>query len=434
VNSRVRFGPKADGKGVEKRAQMSSTEDLLEPIQSYDRLTVTSQGKVESVQAAREERRSGTGARMRKAVKLGTWPRRRACRRDRVQRLEPPDLREEVRERVLAAAQAMGYSAKPQGAAPARRQGQRHRRRRSRGRSTTSSRPLGAAADDRGGACLQRPGAGLALVSVAAGAHWPGASRARWWTGSCCAAGGRTCWWRSRSGGACPFVALSLDTEEPDVPGHRHRRLRRGAGCAAPDPRWGHRRIAILAIGSGRRARAGSPDEARPRASSTCAKRARATGPALGRGRDREEEVPSIAVDNERQRGPTRCELLFDGPAAAHRALAMSDRVAMAPRWLARERPAVPGRCRWWASTTCPEAEAAVRPSPPWRSPTADRGAVGRGDPRRRDARTGARSCPLSLVVRQSTGPSARQRMTISSARIMPSTSRACWSSRSRSR
>jgi DNA-binding LacI/PurR family transcriptional regulator len=320
-----------------------------------------------------------------------------------------PDLvRDEVRERVLGAARALGYA----GPSP---KGRLLRAGKANAIGIVAAEPLSYYFDDPwmrrllsevARVCNDR-GAGLALVSVAGGRHLTWSIESALVDGFLLRRGGRELLVEMAQRRGLPFVALSLDASEPDVPSIGIDDFG-GAYLAARhllDLR--HRRIAILGIGIGDEPRRVTPDTVRSARSINVRERGRGYWTALAEAGISEADVPVYAIWLDAQNVGGALEPLFDGPDAGPTALlCMSDLVALkAMAWLAARGCRVP-RDVSVVGFDGVEAAGAARPGlttveQPYRA-IAERAVAAILD----GARPGqGEVLPVSLVVRGSTGP-----------------------------
>jgi DNA-binding LacI/PurR family transcriptional regulator len=235
-------------------------------------------------------------------------------------------------------------------------------------------------------------GAGLALVSVAGGRHLAWSIESAIVDGFLLRCGGPELLVEITQRRGLPFVALSLDTEEPDVP------------AIDIDDFGGAREVARHILGwatGGSRSSASAWGRAGPRSpargpghalSSTSASARWATGPRWPMRASGEDEVPVHAVQTRATNVAEALELLFDGPAPPTASWPCRTRCAMAALRgaAARHRGARAGVGGGFRRRA--RAGPASRPSPPWRSPSAHRRAVGAAILDER-CPPGARSC-----------------------------------------
>jgi DNA-binding LacI/PurR family transcriptional regulator len=322
----------------------------------------------------------------------------------------PELVREEVRERVLAAAKRLGYA----GPSPV-------------GRLLRSGKvnAIGIAAAEPLEYFFSNPwarrlmtevaevcnarGAGLALVSV--GSDQP----LGWGIESAlvdgfllrCAGPGLLVEVAQKRG--LPFVALSLDTAEPDVPAIDIDDFGGGYLAARHLVDLGHRRIAILGIGLGDGPGRVSPEEVRATRFVNVRERARGYWAALAKAELAEDDVPVQATGSDGWNTDAAMVALFaKGEPAPTGLLAMSDLVALkAMAWLAARGLRVPQDVSVVGYDGVPEAAEASPPLTTVEQPfrrIAERSVAAILD----DAMpTGREVLPLTLVVRESTGPVA---------------------------
>jgi len=320
-----------------------------------------------------------------------------------------PDLvREEVRERVLQAARALGYA----GPSPV-------------GRLLRSGKvnAIGIAAAEPLDYFFSNPwarrlltevaevcdarGAGLALVSVAEDQPLGWSIESALVDGFLlrCAGPGLLVEVAQKRG--LPFVALSLDTAEPDVPAIDIDDF--GGACAAARHlvELGHRRIAVLGIGLGDGPGRISPEGVRATRFVNVRERARGYWTALAEAGIGESEVPVLATGSDGWNTEAAMAVLFEGSQPPPTALlAMSDLVALkAIRWLAARGRRVPEDVSVVGFDGVPEAAMANPPLTTLEQPfrrIAERSVAAILD----DALPEGREVlPLTLVTRNSTGP-----------------------------
>ena len=320
----------------------------------------------------------------------------------------PELVREEVRERVRAAAERLGYA----GPSPIGRLL----------RSGTVN-AIGIAAAEPLDYFFSNPwarrlltevaevcearGAGLALVSVAQDGHLAWSIESALVDGFLlrCAGPGLLVEVAQKRG--LPFVALSLDTAEPDVPaididdfGGAHAAARHLLDLV-------HRRIAVLGIGLGDGPGRVNPAQVRATSFVNVRERARGTWAALAEAGVAEDEVPIHATGSDGWTTAATMEALFGGEAPPPTALlAMSDLVALkALAWLAGKGLRVPEEVSVVGFDGVPEAAVSHPPLTTVEQPfrrIAERSVSAILD----DAMPEGREVlPLRLVVRGSTGP-----------------------------
>jgi DNA-binding LacI/PurR family transcriptional regulator len=204
-----------------------------------------------------------------------------------------------------------------------------------------------------------------------------------------------------------PFVALSLDSDDPDVPAvdiDDHG----GAYAAARHLLdLGHRRIAVLGIGLGDEARLVAPEEVQATHFVNVRERARGYWAALVKAGISEAEVPVVAIRNDGANAGEALALLFADPHTAPTALlAMSDRLALAAvAWLTARGLRVAEDVSVVGFDGVPEAAVSVPPLTTMEQPyrqIAERAVSAILDD---DLPDGREVLPLRLVVRESTGP-----------------------------
>jgi DNA-binding LacI/PurR family transcriptional regulator len=204
-----------------------------------------------------------------------------------------------------------------------------------------------------------------------------------------------------------PFVALSLDTDEPDVPAVDIDDFGAAFAIARHLLDLGHRRLAILGLGLGEDRPEATPGDVRATRFVNVRERARGYWAALAEEGIAEEEVPVLAVRNDGANIGAALEHLFGRAGPAPTALlAMSDLLALqAMEWLAARGLRVPEDVSVAGFDGIPEAAAASPPlttvEQPYRR-IAERSVAAILD----DAMPAGREVlPLTLRVRDSTGP-----------------------------
>lgn len=323
----------------------------------------------------------------------------------------PGLVREEVRERVREAARALGYS----GPSP---RGRLLRAGKANAIGIAAAEPLDYFFADPWARRLMTEvarvcdarGAGLALVSVAGGRHLAWSIESALVDGFLLRCGGRELLVEIAQRRGLPFVALSLDTSEPDVPAVDIDDFGGARTAARHLVELGHRRVAVLGIGLGEEARLASPAEVRATRFVNVRERALGFWAGLAEAGLPEAEVPVLAVENAGANLAAGLPLLFEGGAAAPSALlAMSDLVALrAVEWLAARGLRVPEDVSVVGFDGVPEAATATPAlttvEQPYRR-IAERAVAAILDD---DVPVGREVLGLSLVVRGSTGPAPR--------------------------
>ena len=323
----------------------------------------------------------------------------------------PEVVREEVRERVLAAAKRLGYA----GPSPM-------------GRLLRSGKvnAIGIAAAEPLDYFFSNPwarrlltevaevcdarGAGLALVSVAEDQPLGWSIESALVDGFLlrCAGPGLLVEVAQKRG--LPFVALSLDTAEPDVPAIDIDDFGGAYAAAHHLVELGHRHIAVLGIGLGNGPGRVSPDEVRATRFLNVRERARGYWAALAEAGMIEDDVPVYATGNDGWNTEAAMAVLFNGTQPPPTALlAMSDLVALkAMNWLAARGVCVPEDVSVVGFDGVPEAAlsspALTTVEQPFRQ-IAERSVAAILDD---DLPQGREVLPLTLVVRESTGPGPR--------------------------
>lgn len=320
----------------------------------------------------------------------------------------PDIVREEVRDRVLAAAEHLGYS----GPSP---KGRLLRAGRANAIGIAAAEPLdyffadpwartlmGAVAE----ACDMR-GAGLALVSMAPGRDLAWNVDSALVDGFLLSCGGREHLVDMTRRRGLPYVALSLDTHDPDVPAIHIDDFGGARAAARHLCALGHRRFAILPLGAGDDPRRATPEEVRAMPSLNVRERARGYWAALAEVGIAEEQVPFILSRSDRRMVRAAMDTLmaqsFPQPTAI---LAMSDVIAIeAMDWLAEQGLRVPDDVSVVGFDGTPDAAAAVPGLTTVAQPyqlIAERAVAAILDdnlPAEREI------LPLSLIERDSTGP-----------------------------
>ena len=320
----------------------------------------------------------------------------------------PELVREEVRKRVRAAAERLGYAG-PDPRARLLRSGKVN------AIGVIAAEPLSYFFRDPwmrrlltevAAVCNDR-GAGLALVSVAGGRHLSWGIETALVDGFLLRRGGRELLIEMAQRRGLPLVALSLDASEPDVPALGIDDFDGGYAAARHLVGLGHRRMAILGIGLGEAPGRVTPDQVRAARSINVRERARGYWMALAEAGIQETEVPVHAVWLDAGNVGAALELLFDGLRPPPTALlAMSDLVALkAIAWLAARGIRVPDDVSVVGFDGAPEAETARPPlttvAQPYRA-IAERAVAAILDD---DMPEGGEVLPVSLVARDSTGP-----------------------------
>jgi DNA-binding LacI/PurR family transcriptional regulator len=325
----------------------------------------------------------------------------------------PEVVRKEVRERVLAAAKHLGYA----GPSPM-------------GRLLRSGKvnAIGIAAAEPLDYFFSNPwarrlltevadvcdarGAGLALVSVAEDQPLGWSIESALVDGFLlrCAGPGLLVEVAQKRG--LPFVALSLDTAEPNVPAIDIDDFGGAQAAARHLLELGHRRIAVLGIGLGDGPGRVSPDEVRATRFLNVRERARGYWAALAEVGLPECEVPVYATGSDGWNTEAAMAVVFDsGQPHPTALLAMSDLVALtAVNWLTARGVRVPDDVSVVGFDGVPEAAVASPPLTTVEQPfrlIAERSVAAILD----DALPQGREVlPLTLVVRGSTGPAAERR------------------------
>ncbi|HVG49285.1 MAG TPA: LacI family DNA-binding transcriptional regulator [Rubellimicrobium sp.] len=318
----------------------------------------------------------------------------------------PELVREEVRERVREAARSLGYS----GPSP---KGRLLRAGKVNAIGIAAAEPLSYFFADPWARRLltevaevcDARGAGLALVSVAGGKHLAWSIESALVDGFLLRCGGPELLVEITQRRGLPFVALSLDTEEPDVPAIDIDDFGGALACGRHLLGLGHRRIAILGIGLGEGAQRVGPEAARATRFVNVRERAEGYWAALAEAGVAEDDIPVMAVRNDGENIAEVLELLFDGHQAPPTALlSMSDKVALAALdWIVRRGLRVPEDVSLVGFDGVPESAESVPPlttvEQPFRQ-IAERSVAAILD----DAMPAGREVlPLTLLVRGST-------------------------------
>lgn len=320
----------------------------------------------------------------------------------------PELVREEVRERVLETARVLGYA----GPSP---KGRLLRHGKANAIGVAAAEPLDYFFADPWArrlmtevarACDAR-GAGLALVSVSGGRNLGWSIESALVDGFLLRCGGPELLVEITQKRGLPFVALSLDTEEPDVPAIDIDDFGGARDIARHLLGLGHRRFAILGIGLGPGPGRVAPDRVRATRFVNVRERALGYWAALEEAGLGEAEVPVHAVLNDGENVAEALALLFDGPDPPPTALlAMSDKVALAAlQALAARGVAVPGQVSVVGFDDVPEAESASPPLTTVAQPfaaIAERSVAAILDG---TIPAGREVLPLQLVVRGSSAP-----------------------------
>lgn len=257
----------------------------------------------------------------------------------------PELVRDEVRERVLAAAQALGYA----GPSP---KGRLLRAGKANAIGVAAAEPLSYFFSDPWARRLMAEvadvcdgrGAGLALVSVASGQPLAWGIESALVDGFLMRCGGRELLVEIAQRRGLPFVALSLDADEPDVPAIDIDDFGGTYQVTRHLLELGHRRFAILGIGLGDGPGPVPPEEVRATHFNNVLERARGYWAALAEAGISEDQVPLGAVRNGALNIAEVMEVLWNGAGPRPTAiLAMADYVALAAMgWLAARGVRVP--------------------------------------------------------------------------------------------
>ena len=320
----------------------------------------------------------------------------------------PELVREELRERVRAVAKQLGYS----GPSP---MGRLLRAGKVNAIGIAAAEPLSyffhdpwmrRLLTDVAAICNER-GAGLALVSIAGGHPLSWGIDTALVDGFLLRRGGRELLSEMMQRRGLPFVALSLDASEPDVPAVGIDDFGGGYAAARHLVDLGHRRVAVLGLVLGDAPGPIAPDQVRSTPSVNVRERARGYWAALAEVGVPEVDVPVLAVRSDGMNVGEALALVFRaGRPLPTAILAMSDRVALkAMAWLAEQGLRVPEDVSVVGFDDIPEAAAARPPlttvAQPYRR-IAERAVAAILDG---DMPQGAEVLPVSLVARDSTGP-----------------------------
>lgn len=319
----------------------------------------------------------------------------------------PGVVREEVRERVLAAARSLGYA----GPSP---KGRLLRAGKANAIGVAAAEPLDYFFADPWARRLMTEvarvcdarGAGLALVSVAGGRHLAWSIESALVDGFLLRCTGRELLVEITQRRGLPFVALSLDTAEPDAPAIDIDDFGGTLQAVRHLTSLGHRRFAILGIGLGEGPGRVGPEAVRATRFVNVRERALGYWAGLAEVGIGETEVPLHAVRNDASNVGEVLAILFGQPQPPTALLAMSDLVAIAALdWLRTQRIRVPQDVSVLGFDDVPEAEVSIPPlttvAQPYRR-IAERSVAAILDDEMPDGRE---VLPLSLVVRKSTGP-----------------------------
>ena len=242
-----------------------------------------------------------------------------------------PDLvRDEVRERVREAARALGYA----GPSP---KGRLLRSGKVNAIGIAAAEPLSYFFADPWARRLltevaevcDARGAGIALVSVAGGKHLAWSIESALVDGFLLRCGGRELLVEITQQRGLPFVALSLDTSEPDVPAIDIDDFGAARAAAQHLLDLGHRKFAILGIGLGQGPGRVSPDDARATRFVNVRERALGYWAALAEAGIGEDRVPVHAIQNNGSNVGEALDLILAAEERPTALLAMSDLVAL---------------------------------------------------------------------------------------------------------
>jgi DNA-binding LacI/PurR family transcriptional regulator len=178
-------------------------------------------------------------------------------------------------------------------------------------------------------ACDAR-GAGLALVSVGQGQTLGWSIESALVDGFLLRCGGRELLVEITQKRGLPFVALSLDTEEPNVPAIDIDDFGGARAAARHLAGLGHRRIAVLGIGLGEAPSLVSPEVVRGTRFVNVRERALGYWGGLAEAGIDESAVPVLAIRDDASNVGEALDLIFREASPPTAILAMSDKVAMA--------------------------------------------------------------------------------------------------------
>lgn len=320
----------------------------------------------------------------------------------------PEIVREQVRERVRAAAERLGYV----GPDP---KGRLLRAGKVNAIGVAAAEPLSYFFTDpwmrrlltEVAAVCDARGAGIALVSIAGGRHLSWGVETALVDGFLLRRGGRELLSEMMQRRGLPFIALSIDVNEPDVPAFGIDDFGGARAAARHLVELGHRRVAILGIGIAGGPGRVPPENAWAARSVNVRERARGYWAALAEAGISEAEVPIHPVRLGGEDAGAALELLFEnGHPPPTALLAMSDLVALkAMDWLSERGWRVPEDVSIVGFDGAPEAEAARPPlttvEQPYRS-IAERAVAAILDGA---MPTGGEVLPVTLIIRTSTGP-----------------------------
>lgn len=242
----------------------------------------------------------------------------------------PELVREEVRERVREVARSLGYS----GPNP---QGRLLRAGKANAIGIAAAEPLSYFFADPWARRLltevaevcDARGAGIALVSVAGGKHLSWSIETALVDGFLLRCGGRELLVEITQRRGLPFVALSLDTSEPDVPAIDIDDFGATVMAARHLLDLGHRKFAILGIGLGPGPGRVPPDKVRATRFVNVRERARGYLAALAEAGIGEDVVPIHAIQNDGGNVGAALDLILAAEDRPTALLAMSDLVAL---------------------------------------------------------------------------------------------------------
>ncbi|EYD74434.1 transcriptional regulator [Rubellimicrobium mesophilum DSM 19309] len=249
-------------------------------------------------------------------------------------------------------------------------------------------------------------GAGIALVSVAGGKHLAWSIESALVDGFLLRCGGRELLVEVTQRRGLPFVALSLDTSEPDVPAIDIDDFGATRMAARHLLALGHRRFAILGIGLGPGPGRVPPEEVRATRFVNVRERARGYWAALTEAGIAEDMVPIHAVQNDGGNVGAALDLILAAEERPTALLAMSDLVALeALKALEARGVRVPEEISVVGFDGVPEAAESIPPlttvEQPYRR-IAERSVSAILDD---DLPAGREILPLTLVVRGTTAP-----------------------------
>jgi DNA-binding LacI/PurR family transcriptional regulator len=319
----------------------------------------------------------------------------------------PEVVREEVRERVHTAAQSLGYAG-PSPKGRLLRSGKTH------AIGIAAAEPLEYFFADPWARQLMAEvakvcdarGAGIALISVANGGHLDWSIQSALVDGFLLRCARRELIVEVAQKRGLPFVALSLDTDEPDVPAIDIDDFSGARDAARHLTALGHRQVAVLGIGLGGTAGRVRREQVLATPFVNVRERARGYWAALAEVGVPEDAVPVYAVQDDGGNIGDVLASVFAEAEPPTALLTMSDRVALqALGWLAGQGLSVPAQVSVVGFDDVQEAALAspalTTVAQPYRR-IAERAVEAILDGR---MPAGREVLPLALVIRGSTGP-----------------------------